>query len=63
MITCIKPNDSYKISLEKRDSKLIRNEIIANIASEFSNKVSLDKPDWVVLIEIFLMAECDKLVL
>ena len=52
LITCIKPNDSYKISLEKRDSKLIRNEIIANIANLLPNKVSLENPDWEILIQI-----------
>jgi tRNA acetyltransferase TAN1 len=49
----IQKNDSYRITIEKRNSNIHSNEIIANIASEFSNKVSLDKPDWVVLIEIF----------
>ena len=32
LIPLIDPNETYKISIERRDSKLIRNEIISNIA-------------------------------
>ena len=52
LISFIKPNDTYKISLEKRDSGLIRNHIISNIASLLSNKVSLEAPDCEIIIQI-----------
>ena len=49
----IQKNDSYRITIEKRNSDISSQEMITEIASLFSNKVSLDVPDWVVLIEIF----------
>ena len=52
LIPCIKPHETYKISLEKRDSKIMRNEIISNIANLLSNNVSLENPDWEVIIQI-----------
>lgn len=51
-IKVFKPEDSYRITVEKRNSKISSNEIISEIAKDISNKVSLDTPDWVVLIEI-----------
>ena len=52
LIPSIKPNKTYKISIEKRDSNIIRNEIISNIASLLTNKVSLERPDWEIIIQI-----------
>ena len=52
LIPSIRPNKTYRISIEKRDSSLIRNEIISNIASLLSNNVSLEKPDWEIIIQI-----------
>ena len=49
----IQKNDSYRITIEKRNSDISSQEMITDIAELFSNKVSLDMPDWVVLIEIF----------
>ena len=49
----IQKNDSYRITIEKRNSDISSQEMITEIAGLFSNKVSLDVPDWVVLIEIF----------
>lgn len=51
-ISVIKPEQSYRITIEKRNSKISSDEIISEIAKEIPNKVSLDNPDWVVLIEI-----------
>lgn len=48
----IKTEDTFRITIEKRNSKLSTNEIISNIANKISNKVSLDDPNWIVLIEI-----------
>lgn len=52
LISSIKQNETYKISIEKRDSELIRNEIISNVANLLTNKVSLEKPDWEIIIQI-----------
>lgn len=51
-IGVIKSGDSYRITIEKRNSKVSSDEIISKIAKNISNKVSLDSPDWVILIEI-----------
>ena len=52
LISLIKPNETYKISIERRNSELVRNEIISNIANLLSNNVSLENPDWEVIIQI-----------
>lgn len=51
-IGVIQSEDSYRITIEKRNSKVSSDEIISKIAKNISNKVSLDSPDWVILIEI-----------
>ena len=51
-IGVIKTEDSYRITIEKRNSKVSSDEIISKIAKNITNKVSLDSPDWVILIEI-----------
>ena len=48
----IQKNDSYRITIEKRNTNISSNEIITEIAKIFPNKVSLDQPDWIILIEI-----------
>jgi len=48
----IKKNDSYRITIEKRNTNMSSTEIIAEIAKIFPNKVSLNQPDWIILIEI-----------
>jgi len=48
----IQKNDSYRITIEKRNTSISSNEIITEIAKIFPNKVSLNQPDWIVLIEI-----------
>ena len=48
----IKKNDSYRITIEKRNTSISSNEIITEIAKIFPNKVSLNGPDWIILIEI-----------
>ena len=48
----IKKNDSYRITIEKRNTDISSTEIITEIANIFPNKVSLNQPDWIVLIEI-----------
>ena len=44
--------ETYRISIEKRNSDLTSQEIISKIANKMKNKVSLEFPDKVVLIEI-----------
>jgi tRNA acetyltransferase TAN1 len=44
--------ETYKISIEKRNSNLSSQEMIKKIANKIKNKVSLEFPDKVVLIEI-----------
>ena len=48
----IKKTDSYRITIEKRNASISTNEIITEIAKIFPNKVSLNQPDWIILIEI-----------
>ena len=48
----IQPQDTYRITVEKRHSEISTNEIITEIADKIKNKVSLEKFDWIVLIEI-----------
>ena len=44
--------DTYRITVEKRHSEIPTNEIIGEIADKIQNKVSLEKFDWIILIEI-----------
>ena len=46
----IQENDSYRITVEKRNSNLPSSQIINEIAKIIPNKVSLDEPDWVCLL-------------
>ncbi len=48
----IQQNDSYRITIEKRNTDMSSTEIITEIAKIFPNEVSLNQPDWIVLIEI-----------
>ena len=44
--------ESYRILIEKRNSDISSKEIITKIANGIKNKVSLDFPDKIILIEI-----------
>jgi len=48
----IQANESFRITIEKRHTSLSSSDIISQVASLFTNKVSLDRPDWIMLIEI-----------
>lgn len=50
--TAIREEQTYRITVEKRHSNLSSKEIITEIAKFVPNKVSLDNPDWIVLVEI-----------
>jgi len=45
-------DETYRISIEKRNSDLSSKEIITKIANKIKNKVSLEFPDKVLLVEI-----------
>jgi tRNA acetyltransferase TAN1 len=44
--------ETYRISIEKRNSHISSQEIISKIANKIKNKVSLEFPDKIILIEI-----------
>ena len=48
----IEEKESYKILIEKRNTDISSKEIITKIANGIKNKVSLDFPDKIILIEI-----------
>ena len=48
----IQDTDTYRISIEKRNSDISSKEIITKIADQIKNKVSLEFPDKIILIEI-----------
>ncbi len=48
----VKKDQTYRITVEKRNSNISSDEIISKIASNIQNKVSLEESDWIVLIEI-----------
>ena len=48
----IQDTDTYRISIEKRNSDVSSKEIITKIADQIKNKVSLEFPDKTILIEI-----------
>ncbi len=50
--SAIREGQTYRITVEKRNSELSSRELIAEIAGIIDNKVSLEDPDWVVLVEI-----------
>lgn len=52
LIKTINKNDTYRITVEKRHSELSTNEIISEVAPYIPNKVSLENPDWNLLIEV-----------
>lgn len=44
-------DETYRITIEKRDSDIHSAEIISKIADRIENKVSLEEYDWVILVE------------
>jgi len=48
----IKKNDTYRITVEKRQSSLHTKDIISNIADSLSNKVSLENSDWEIIVQV-----------
>ncbi len=52
LISKINNDETYRISIEKRNSSISSQDIIEKIASKIKNKVSLENPDKIILIEI-----------
>lgn len=52
LIKFISDSESYRISIEKRNSNISSQELISRIANKINNKVSLEFPDKIILIEI-----------
>lgn len=52
IINQIKKEESYRISIEKRNSSISSQELITKIANKIKNKVSLENPDKIIQIEI-----------
>lgn len=48
----MQPDDTYRITIEKRGSELSTKELIDSIAGTVKNKVSLEKYDWNIIVEI-----------
>ena len=44
--------ETYRISIEKRNSDISGQDVISRIAKKIQNKVSLEFPDKIILIEI-----------
>jgi len=52
LIKFISDEESYRISIEKRNSNISSQELISRIASKIKNKVSLEFPEKIILIEV-----------
>jgi tRNA acetyltransferase TAN1 len=52
LVDTIPEEDSYRISIEKRNSDISSQELITIIAKKIKNKVSLKNPDKIIQIEI-----------
>lgn len=51
-INKLKAEDTYRITVEKRHSDISSGEIITQIANQIKNKVSLEKYDWIILVQV-----------
>ena len=56
LIVNMNKDETYRITIEKRNSNISSKELIAKIAVSIKNKVSLELPDKIILIEI--LGEC-----
>jgi tRNA acetyltransferase TAN1 len=48
----IKKHETFRITVEKRHSSLSSSDIIKAIGGSIDNKVNLERPDWIVLVEV-----------
>ena len=52
LLNVIHANDTFRITVENRNSSLSTSNIILEIGDMIPNKVSLNKPDWEILVEV-----------
>ena len=52
LIKLISNGESYRILIEKRNSNISSQELISRVAKKIENKVSLEFPDKIILIEV-----------
>jgi tRNA acetyltransferase TAN1 len=52
IITRMGDNDTFRITVEKRHNSLGSMEIIKAIAHHINNKVDLENPNWIILIQV-----------
>lgn len=52
LIKLISNGESYRISIEKRNCNISSQELISRVAKKIENKVSLEFPDKIILIEV-----------
>lgn len=48
----ISPNESYRVTIEKRHTNLRRKEIIDITTENLTQSVNLDHPEWIIMIQI-----------
>ncbi|MBS7644286.1 THUMP domain-containing protein [Candidatus Bathyarchaeota archaeon] len=48
----IQPNETFRVTVEKRHSELSTTDVIEAAAAEINRKVNLENPDKIVLVEI-----------
>ena len=52
MAARIGPKESFRVTVEKRHTSLSSEEVVRAVASAVERKVNLERPDWLVLVEI-----------
>jgi len=52
LLIVINSDDTFRITVENRNSSISASNIISEIGELIPNKVSLEKPDWEILIEV-----------
>ncbi len=45
-------NDTFRVTVEKRHNSLGSMQIVKAIAGQISNKVDLENPAWVILVQV-----------
>jgi len=52
LASVMRDDETFRITIEKRNSDISSKEIITKIAKEIPNMVSLEQPSWIILIQI-----------
>lgn len=48
----LQPEDTFRVTVEKRHTDMSSREIITMIADLINNKVSLENPSWIISVEV-----------